>query len=196
MRIDNNRLTEKELVNRSQNGDIGAFAQLVKNYSIGMVTFINRMIPSKEDAEDISQEVFIKAYRVINQFKGNSSFKTWLYAIAKNTSYSYLEKKHPRIISLDQRDGLIDTISINYPDSMVDSVVIQEDFLNTIKKKMAELPPKYNIIIQLYYYQQFKYEEIAEILQIPVGTVKTHLFRALRMLRKEVLKTLEKGTIS
>ena len=187
MNIEKKRFAEKELVERSQNGDITAFSRLVKEYSTGILTFVNRMVSSKEDAEDISQEVFVKAYRAINQFKEYSSFKTWLYAIAKNTSYSYLQKRRPEMISLDKKADLINTISINYPDIDADSAAVREDFLKIVTKSLAELPPKYNTIIQLYYYKQFKYKEISEILRIPIGTVKTHLYRALQTLRKEVL---------
>lgn len=195
MNIDKKRFTENELVNRSKNGDITAFARLVKEYSTGILTFVNRMVSSKEDAEDISQEVFVNAYREISKFKGYSSFKTWLYAIAKNMSYSYLRKRHPEMISLDEKTDLIDTVSINYPDISPDSSAVRGDFLNIIKKSLAELPPKYNAIIQLYFYKQFKYKEISEILQIPIGTVKTHLYRALQTFRKEVLKNCERENL-
>lgn len=195
MDIGKKRFAENELVRLSQNGDITAYAILVKEYSIGILTFINRLVSSKEDAEDISQEVFIKAFKEINQFKGYSSFKTWLYAIAKNMSYSYLKKKRPEMISLDEKSDLIDTISINYPDIGVDSVSNLEDFLSIVKKSLSGLPLKYNNIIQLYYYNHFKYNEISEILNIPIGTVKTHLYRALQTLRKEVLKNLERGNM-
>jgi RNA polymerase sigma-70 factor (ECF subfamily) len=195
MDIGKKRFSENELVHLSQNGDIAAFARLVKEYSTGVLTFINRIVSSKEDAEDISQEVFVKAYIEINKFKGYSSFKTWLYAISKNMSYSYLQKKRSKNISLNKNADLIENTSINYPDISTDSIAVREDFLDIVTKSLSELPPKYNIIIQLYYYKHFKYKEISEILQIPIGTVKTHLYRALQILRKEVLKNLERGNL-
>ena len=182
---------EKELVKRSQNGDVTAFATLVKEYSSGILTFINRLISSREDAEDISQVVFIKAYKGLGQFKGYSSFKTWLYTIAKNESYSFIRKKNPHKISLDEKADLMDSISMNYPDIDAETAVVREDFMKIVRKGIEKLPLKYNTIIQLYYWKQFKYEEISEILKIPMGTVKTHLFRAVKMLRKEVLQNLE-----
>ncbi|MFC1558550.1 RNA polymerase sigma factor [candidate division KSB1 bacterium] len=187
----NKSFNEKELVNRSQNGDTTAFAMLVKEYSSGILTFINRMILSREDAEDISQVVFIKAYKGLSLFKGNSSFKTWLYTIAKNESYSFMKKKNPQKVSLDEKADLMDSISIQYPETDAENALVKEEFIKTVRKGLEQLPLKYNTIIQLFYLKEFKYEEIAEILKIPMGTVKTHLFRAVKMLRKEVLHNLE-----
>ena len=106
-----------------------------------------------------------------------------------------MQKKRFKNISLNKNADLIENTSINYPDISTDSIAVREDFLGIVTKSLSELPPKYNIIIQLYYYKQFKYKEISEILQIPIGTVKTHLYRALQTLRKEVLKNLERGNL-
>jgi len=184
------RTKEKELIARIQNGDIIAFAQLVNQYSTPVLTFIHRIVSSKEDAEDISQEVFIKVYKGINQFRSDSSFSTWLYAIVKNTCYSYLQKKRPNMISLDKKTDVVNTISINYPENTPERIAERNDFRDNVMDCLTKLSPKYNMVIQLFYYQQLRYEEIAKVLQIPLGTVKTHLHRALRALRREVLKNL------
>lgn len=191
MDTNKNSFNEKELVKRTQNGDVTAFSMLVKENSSGILTFINRMVASREDAEDISQVVFIKAYKGLGRFKGYSSFKTWLYTIAKNESYSFLRKKNPHKVSLDEKVDLRNKISFNYPDIDTESAVVREDFMKIVRIGIEKLPLKYNTIIQLFYLKEFKYEEISEILKIPMGTVKTHLFRAVKMLRKEVLQNFE-----
>ena len=191
MSIGKKIFNEKELVSRSQKGDVSAYALLVKEYSSGILTFINRIISSKEDAEDVSQEVFIKAYKAINRFKGHSSFKTYIYAIAKNECYSYLKKKNPKRISLDENAEMENCFSMTESNISAEEVFVRNDFVNIVRKSLKEIPQMYNAIIQLYFYKQFKYEEIAETLEIPMGTVKTHLFRGVKLLRKEVLKNLE-----
>ena len=192
MRLDKREPCENELVNLSQKGNISAFAQLIDIHGGEVLSFVSRIVRSREDAEDISQEAFIKAYQSIGQFKGYSSFKTWLYAIAKNSAYSYLQKKNPGMISLDEKAELINVISVQYPPVDAESASTREDFLNIVSESLALLPPKYNTILQLFYFRRFKYHEISEILSIPMGTVKSLLHRALRALRKDVMKELKR----
>lgn len=191
MNVGKQIFSETELVQRAKNGDISAYALLVKEYSGGILAFINRMVPSNEDAEDISQEVFVKAYRALGRFKGHSSFKTYLYAIAKNECYSFLRKNNPVKISMDEKTNLENSTFFPYPESSVESFAERKDFMEIVKESMKKLSPKYASVIQLFYYKQFSYGEISEILEIPMGTVKTHLFRAVQALRKEVLKRIE-----
>ena len=192
MNTEKKEYTESELVKFSQRGDITAFARLVQMYRSEILSFVNRLVSSRDDAEDISQEVFIKAYRSIGRFRGFSSFKTWLYAIAKNTAYSYIQKRRPGMISLDEKADLINLISAEYPESDAELAVRREDFLEIVSEGLALLPPKYNTVLQLFYFRSFKYREISEILQIPMGSVKSLLHRAICALRKEVFKKMKR----
>ena len=99
------------------------------------------------------------------------------------------------MISLDNEADFINSISITYPDNTPETIDTRVDFQTLVMECLKKLPPKYNIVIQLYFYQQLRYVEIAEILQIPLSTVKTHLHRALKLLRKEVLKNVKSYNI-
>ena len=184
------RKKEDELIAKVQNGDVGAFTKLVNRYSEQVLTLAYRIVSSREDAEDIAQKVFVKVYQGINRFRGDASFSTWLYTIVKNECYSHLRKKRPEMISIDEEAELINPVSIEYPEKTPESMDSKMDFQMAVMECLKKLPPKYNLVIQLYFYRQLKYVEIAEILQIPLSTVKTHLHRALKALRKEVLKNL------
>jgi len=184
-------IKEKKLIAEVQNGDVSAFTKLVNQYSEQVLTLAYRIVSSREDAEDIAQKVFIKVYNGINQFRGDASFSSWLYTIVKNECYSHLRKKRPEMISLDEKADFIDSISITYPENTPESIDTKVDFQELVMECLKKLPPKYNIVIQLYFYQQLRYVEIAEILQIPLSTVKTHLHRALKLLRRDVLKNVK-----
>lgn len=185
------RIKEKELIAEVQSGDVSAFTKLVNQYSEQVLTLAYRIVSSREDAEDIAQKVFIKVYNGINQFRGDASFSSWLYTIVKNTCYSHLRKKRPEMVSLDEETDFINSISIAYPENTPETIDDKVDFQKVVMECLKKLPPKYNIVIQLFFYQQLRYVEIAEILQIPLSTFKTHLHRALKLLRKEVLKNVK-----
>jgi len=185
-----NDINEKELITKIRSGDVSAFTKLVNQYSEQVLRLAYRIVSSREDAEDIAHKVFIKVYKGINQFRGDASFSSWLYTIVKNTCYSHLRKKRPEMVSLDEEADFINSISITYPENTHETIDTKVDFQMVVMECLKKLPPKYNIAIQLFFYQQLRYVEIAEILQIPLSTVKTHLHRALKLLRKEVLKNL------
>ncbi|MFC1514086.1 RNA polymerase sigma factor [candidate division KSB1 bacterium] len=182
------RIQEKNLIKNIQTGDLRAFGRLVDRHSEQVITLAYRIVSSRQDAEDIAQEVFVRVYKGINNFRGDSSFSTWLYTIVKNACYSFLQKKRPEMISLDKEEEVLEDISEMYQDNKQKDPDTGIDFSIFIEEKMKNLPPKYNLVLQLFYYQQFKYVEIAEILDLPLSTVKTHIQRALKLLRKEVIE--------
>lgn len=181
---------EKHLIIRVQNGDILAFAQLIRQYSSRVLTLIKQVIHSRMDAEDIAQEVFIKVFKSIDQFRGDSLFSTWLYKITKNACYSYLQKKQPTMLSLESEFDSDDSIVLPDLEEDIDKIIAQKDINEHILRCLDKLPPKYKIVIHLFYYEGLHYREISDILELPLGTIQTHLFRALKVLRKEVKKTL------
>ncbi len=185
---------EKLLIYKSQNGDISAFTQIVREYERQIFTFVVRIIPVREDAEDITQEVFIKVYKGLKTFRGDASFSTWLYTITRNTCYHYLQKKRHHMISLDREEDMAGSISILSTDFASEAIEAKEDFQILVMDCLKRLPHQYITVVQLYYYQRFRYKEISDSLQIPLSTVKIHLHRALKMLRENVLKKLESST--
>lgn len=178
-------MDEKELIQQAAEGSEEAFAVLVKKYRTKMFNLAYSMTRNRETADDIAQDVFIKAYIYISKFKYKSSFGTWLYRIAVNTVKDYL-RKASRInkISFDER--------LASPDIQEDEVVIKEEELEAkLRKKLLHraiqaLPEKHRTILTLRDIQGISYKEITGILNISPGTVDSRLYRARRMLRKKV----------
>lgn len=148
-------------------GNCEAFGTLVNRYEDFVYTLIFGLVKSAEEARDITQEVFLRAYRSIRRFEQRSSFKTWLYRIAYNTAMAHLAREK----KLTEREG-------NAAFDPVDDSYKRHNTRIILEKIIAKLKPEYRAVIILHYYEDLKYEEIAETLDCPVGTVKIRLYRA------------------
>lgn len=178
-----------EVINKCLSGDTEAFGFIQKKY-IGLVTsLIRRMIKVEEDVQDLVQETFIKAYNALASYQTTYSFSAWLYRIASNNCIDFHRKKRVHIISLNQKFNDSDEeeeIEIEDQSYMPDIGVINEDKRQAIIQAMSALPENYRQIIQLRHEEDLDYNEIAEKLNIPLGTVKAHLFRARRLMYDEL----------
>lgn len=152
-------------------GESESFGLLVRKYEDFVYTLVRGIVNSDEAAEDVTQEVFLRAYRAIRRFEKKSSFKTWLYRIAYNTSMSYLARKK-------QKQETEISESIPAADGVDYSLRL------SILKLVNYLKPELKAVVIFHYYDDMKYEEIAEVLNCPVGTVKIRLYRAKHELKK------------
>jgi RNA polymerase sigma-70 factor (ECF subfamily) len=181
-------LSDEQLVVLCQGDDHAAFAVLVDRYKDRIHYMVRRMVGGPED-EDLTQEVFIKVYQAISGFRGGSSFKTWIYKIAHNLCLSELRKKGRRgeHLSIDEEGD--EKIHYLLPDTRNDleDEIEKRDLSESIRTLMERLPPQYRTVLTLFYMEQAKYEEIADIMGIPLGTVKTHIHRARLRLRDLLL---------
>ncbi|WKU18878.1 RNA polymerase sigma factor RpoE [Advenella alkanexedens] len=176
------RDVDAELVARVQKGDKRAFDLLVLKYQRKIMRLLARMLNNQAEIEDIAQETFIKAYRALPQFRGESAFYTWLYRIAINTARNWLSSNQRKMLVPDtfetkegetfsQSDNLID---IDTPESrMVSSEIAQ-----TVNKAIEELPEDLRTAIVLREIEGLSYEEIAQAMECPIGTVRSRIFRA------------------
>jgi RNA polymerase sigma-70 factor, ECF subfamily len=153
------------------NGDSEAFGLLVRRYEDFVFTLVRGLANSDEAAEDVTQEIFLRAYRAIRRFEKKASFKTWLYRIAYNTSMSYLARKKQK-----QETEISDTI----PAADGTDFGLKQSML----KLVNYLKPELKAVVIFHYYDDMKYDEIAEVLNCPVGTVKIRLYRAKHELKK------------
>ncbi len=171
-------MEEKEIVQSAQKGDKEAFGILVAKYKNKMFYLAYSMTNNRETADDLSQEVFIKAYRALPRFKLGSKFSTWLYRIAVNTIKDF-HRKHSGIerVSLDENIKVQDT-------ELVKDEEEKQEKLKLIRESIQKLPEKQRIILTLRDIQGRAYSEIADILNISPGTVDSRLFRARKKLRK------------
>ena len=178
---------DEVLVSRAQSGDTLAFDQLVVRYSPRLYGMIYHMTSNKEDTNDLTQDVFAKAYRSLNRFRGRSSFYTWIYAIGTNMTLNFLKKRNRRAAwSLDNLDS-----GIQNDEAMVDLAHAanprHQSDLNELQKKLNEamqsLSNDHRAVVTMFDIQGIPHAEISKILKVSEGTVRSRLFYAHRQLQ-------------
>jgi len=173
---------DTELIRRFQAGEESAFNELVRKYQQPVYTALHRLLNSHEEAEDLSQETFIKAYTGLKNFRGDSSFFTWIYRIATNLGLNALRRRQlRRILSLDSI-GLTLTSRTPGPDRQVEDRETQE----ILSRAIDRLPPKQKLVFTLRYFENLPHAEIARIMNRNVGTIKANYHQAIRKLQKAV----------
>lgn len=185
---------EQQLIKQSLQGDTAAFEELVTQYQNKIYTLAFRYMGNEEDAYDMTQETFLKAYRALRSFKGNSSFGTWLYRVATNVCLDELRRRKRRVptLSLDEpvaiRDG--DEFEKEIPDTSPTADILYErkEFFQYIQELLDEMKPEHKTAIILRDMMELSYDEIAEVLDCSSGTVKSRLSRARSALRKKILE--------
>lgn len=181
------------LIRRALEGDQRAFKKLKQKYYEAIHSLIYRMIREKEEVEDLTQEAFIKAFTSLSSFNDEYAFSTWLYKIATNNCIDYIRRKKLQTFSIDKP---IDSGDGDYTYELPDlTYKPDQDMMDRQRKKLLEdainsLPPKYRRVIQLRHTEEKEYQEIAKILNLPLGTVKAHIFRAREMLNRYLRKRL------
>lgn len=186
---------DAQLVMRVQNGDKRAFDLLVLKYQRRVMRLLSRLINNNADIEDVAQETFIKAYRALPNFRGDSAFYTWLYRIAINTANNWLksQQRRPQTIDLlknneNETFDLIDSLTDeNTPEAMLAS----QQIAHTVNQAMQELPPDLKMAISLREIEGLSYAEIAQTMQCPVGTVRSRIFRARDFINFKLRPVLE-----
>ena len=176
------REVDQQLVERAQRGDKQAFGLLVSKYQRKLARLLSRLIRDPAEVEDVAQEAFIKAYRALPSFRGESAFYTWLYRIGINTAKNYLVsqgRRAPTTTEFDSEEA--ETFDdghqlrdINTPERMLQSKQIGE----TVNSAMEALPEELRTAIVLREIEGLSYEEIASIMECPIGTVRSRIFRA------------------
>ena len=187
---------DQELVERVQRGDKVAFELLVGKYQRKIVRLISRLVRDPSEVEDVAQEAFIKAYRAIPQFRGESAFYTWLYRIAVNTAKNYLAsqgRRAPTSTETDSEDSeTFDDASLLRDINTPESVLMSKQIAETVNAAMAGLPEELRNAIALREIDGLSYEEIAELMQCPIGTVRSRIFRAREAIAAKLRPMLER----
>ncbi|MDT4291250.1 RNA polymerase sigma factor RpoE [Methylomonas sp. MO1] len=172
---------DQELVRRVQQGDKSAFDLLVIKYQHKIVHLVNRYVKDPSEAQDVAQDSFIKAYRALGDFRGDSAFYTWLYRIAINTAKNYLLSRSRRhfdyeidVQDAEQVENAPQLKDIETPENLL----MNEQIVAVIKSAIERLPEEMRIAITLREFEGMSYEEIAEAMDCPIGTVRSRIFRA------------------
>jgi RNA polymerase sigma-70 factor (ECF subfamily) len=190
-------VTDLSLVQRVQRGDKAAFDALVLKYQHKLVKLVSRYTRNPAEAEDVAQEAFIKAYRALPQFRGDSAFYTWLYRIAINTAKNAVVSRDRSPIDYDldlQNPGESYEVQSRMKDSETpEGLVLTEEIRRTVNSAIDELPEDLRTAIMLRELEGLSYEEIAAAMDCPVGTVRSRIFRAREAIDRRLREVFEGG---
>jgi len=185
------------LVQRVQRGDKTAFDLLVRKYQHKVVKLVTRYMRDQADAEDVAQEAFIKAYRAIPQFRGDSAFYTWLYRIAINTAKNAIVSRDRSPIDFDldlQNIEESNSMQLRLADAETPESLLQtEEIRETVNRAIEALPEDLRTAIVLRELEGLSYEDIAQAMDCPVGTVRSRIFRAREAIDKRLSEVFEGG---
>jgi len=179
---------EAQLIEEAKGGDLAAFEKLISSYEKKVYNYCLRMTNSHEEAEDLTQEVFVRVCRGLKNFRGSSKFSTWIYRIAHNVCVDRHRNSKMAVLSLNQPKSFDDLRQTELPahNSSPEDEALRAELKKYLLEAITRLKPKYRSAIVLRDIHQHTYEEIAEILCLPLGTVKSHINRARAALRESV----------
>ncbi len=180
--IDNPKISDEELARKVQNGDKPSFDSLVSRYSEKIFRYAKRFLYNPQDAEDATQDVFLKTYENIQSFNPKKRFSPWIYRVAHNTFINIIrKKKREKIQFIDLDTVLPHFVSHDY----LEKEISDKFDVKKLEKDVKKLSPKYREIVILFFYEEKSYQEISDILKIPISTVGVRLKRAKERLKKE-----------
>jgi len=188
-------------VERAKRGDRQAFGRLVDEYKDKIYSYVSRMLGDPYEAEDVTQEAFVRAYRSLPRFRGASSFHTWLYRIASNLAIDVVRRRKRNDVSAFSLDEPLESDDGEYEREIADDTGGPADATGTretqvaVRRAIMDLPEKLRDVMILYELQGETYEDIAEILDVPLGTVKSRLFNARNQLKDRLQSLVEAGEI-
>ncbi|MCB1624988.1 MAG: RNA polymerase sigma factor RpoE [Pseudomonadales bacterium] len=190
-------VTDRTLVERVQRGDKSAFDLLVRKYQFKVVKLVQRYVRSPADAEDIAQEAFIKAYRALPNFRGDSAFYTWLYRIAINTAKNAIAARNRSPIDYEidfnnPEESAVVQDRLKDPDTP-EGLALTDEIRGIVNRAIESLPEELRTAIVLRELEGLSYEEIAAAMECPVGTVRSRIFRAREAIDKRLREVFEGG---
>lgn len=183
-------ISDSEIIEKVRGGAKHHFALLVDRYKDRAMTLAMRILRSREDAEEAIQDAFIRTYNALDKFEGSARFGTWFYRILYNVCLTKLGQRKEAFHSIDYDDGKEYDLIESGTTSGAENEFEVKDMVIFIQKTIATLPEKYATILSLFYQQELTHEEICKVTDLPLGTVKVHLFRARALLQEQLRKEL------
>jgi RNA polymerase sigma-70 factor (ECF subfamily) len=179
--------SDEELVTRSIGGDADSFNQLVLRWERPIYALAYRVIGREEDARDVCQETFLRAFRALNGFRGQAKFSSWLYRIALNLCRDWVrrERRTP-VVQASEEIDLMETAAVREPSVSIEDLVARKELTRIVERAMARLPEEQRTAIILKEYHELTFQEIADLVGCPLSTVKTRLYQGLAVLRREL----------
>ncbi len=182
--------TDEELVARSIGGDADSFNQLILRWERPIYALAYRTIGREEDARDVCQETFLRAFRALPGFRGQAKFSSWLYRIALNLCRDWIRReRRTGFVQPPEDVDLMDLVAAAEPSESIEDLVARKDQIRVVERAMALLPEDQRTAIVLKEYHGLTFQEIADLLGCPLSTVKTRLYQGLSVLRRELGNT-------
>jgi RNA polymerase sigma-70 factor, ECF subfamily len=180
-------MSDEELVDRARSGDLDSFNQLVLRWERPIYALAYRVIGREEDARDVAQETFLRAFRALNGFKGQAKFSSWLYRITLNLCRDWIRKeRRTPITPTPEGIDLIELAGETNPSDSIEELVARKQLSAAVAKVMALLPEEQRTAVILKEYHGLTFQEIADLLDCPLSTVKTRLYQGLTVLRRQL----------
>jgi RNA polymerase sigma-70 factor (ECF subfamily) len=180
---------DEELVAAILEGEVEKYEDLVKRYQGRVVNYLFRMLRSREDAHDMAQEVFIRVYRALDRYNPDYKFSTWLFRVAQNAAIDSVRKRRIKTVSMELRENAEgESSTFDFPSHGLNPYgeLHNQERGSAIGAAIEELPGEYKELIQLRHFAELSYGEIAELKEMPLGTVKNKLFRGRQMLKAKL----------
>jgi RNA polymerase sigma-70 factor, ECF subfamily len=185
--------SDAEIVEEVRTGNTRALALLVDRHKDRALTLALRLVGDNREAEELVQDAFLKAFRNLSQFRGEARFGTWFYRILYNLCLTRLRRRMAVPPMLDVNDeALLDSLPAEEESVTFEERFEADDLLSFLALEVDALPPQYKSAVTLFYVQEMSYEEIAKVMEVPLGTVKTCLFRGRNLLKKRISLRLKK----
>ena len=188
--------TDQQLVQRAQRGDLRAFDLLVLKYQARIAALISRYVSDAGEVEDVTQEAFIKAYRALGQFRGDSAFYTWLYRIAANAAKNHLVAKGRRpgaYATVEDAEGC-DEGGLLSESASPEALAMGGELAEVVESALKALPDELKAALMLREFDGLSYDDIADVLGCPVGTVRSRIFRAREAIDQRVKEQISGGS--
>ena len=189
------REVDQLLVERAQRGDKRAFELLVEKYQHKLARLVSRLVRDPGEAEDVTQEAFIKAYRALPSFRGDSAFYTWLYRIGINTAKNFLVatgRRAPTSTEVDAEEAEgFESSELLHDINTPESLLLSKEIGTTVNNAIESLPEELRSAIQLRELEGMSYEEIAKLMDCPIGTVRSRIFRAREAIAEKLRPLLD-----
>jgi RNA polymerase sigma-70 factor (ECF subfamily) len=182
-------MNDAELVQQILAGNENAFRYLVANHQRLVLHIVGRVVKQQEDVEDICQEVFMKVFRKIKKFRGESKLSTWIATIAYNTSITHIRGRGRKQEVLTDEEARLDLGKTD--DRLVQKAVEKEEVKAILLQMIEKLPVQYRTVLTLFHLEEFSYKEVEEITGMPEGTIKSYLSRARKLLKNKLEKVIE-----
>ena len=179
---------DRQIIEAVRAGNTRRYAQLVDRHKDNAMTLAVRLVGKREEAEELVQDAFLRAYRGLDQFRGDAKFSTWFYRILYNLCMTKVTRRKgkPELVDIDDERRL-DNILVDEDEISVHQRMEDEELQDVITEEIDRLPEKYKSAVVLFYVQEMSYEEICAVQNLPLGTVKTNLFRGRNLIRERVI---------